>query len=955
MSESELVEDESKPRENRLFPKILFTDCTVVYEEKWHYHQNKKLRLPKTNFFATIRPEKFQNSPIYYIPNTNPQFMIQKVLDTVFGNYNRKQVAKLQKIVPQINTLEEEFQKLSDAEIKTKFANWKETLTQDPEKIDSLLPEVFAGVKNAARRLCDQTFEVRGKPMKWEMIHYDVQLIGGMVLHQGKISEMKTGEGKTLVCTLPVILNALTGKGVHVITVNDYLAMRDAEWMAPLYEFCGLSVGVIVNEKTTQERAEAYKNDITYGTNNEFGFDYLRDNMAQNPESIVQRPLNFGIVDEVDSILIDEARTPLIISTAAEESTEKYGRYSQLVKKLTENEDFNIDLKQRNATLTEAGVKKMEEWLGIGNIFTQSGFEEVHHIEQALKAEVIFEKDKDYVVRDGQVMIVDEFTGRLMPGRRFSDGLHQALEAKEAVQIQRESKTLATITFQNYFRLYDKLAGMTGTAETEAEEFAKIYRLDTIVIPTHKTMIREDLPDKIFKNERGKFKALTDEVEKLNKKGQPVLIGTISIEKSEALSHALSERKIEHEVLNAKHHEREAEIVANAGQPGAVTIATNMAGRGTDIKLGKGVKELGGLVILGTERHESRRIDNQLRGRSGRQGDPGFSQFYVSMADDLMRRFGGEKMGQLMEKLGLPEDEAIENKMISKSVENAQKKIEGFHFDARKHIVQYDDIMNIHREKIYAQRRKLLGSEASLDDVENFIKDLVKHVVEVNAPTQEAGTLWNTQEIFETINAIHLPTENPITLEEIQNFHHRDDLIESLSNYLLAEWDKKKKSLPENKVDEIAKYILLKSIDELWLEHIDQMTHLRDRVALSGYAQKDPIMEYKREAFEMFQRLLKDVQMVAISNLFRVEFKAGLEFEEADYSEAQTNQAEIDAELENTGEFDVQGQAHFASDDTPGRSITAEKLGDKYSGAGRNDPCPCGSGKKFKKCHGKNL
>ena len=883
--------------------------------------------------------------------------MIQKIFDSVFGNYNTKQITRLQSKVPEILKIEEAFQKLSDNELQSKFSEWKIYLTAHPDKVDEMLIEVFAGVKNASRRLFDKEFEVRGKSLKWEMIPYDVQLVGGMVLHEGKISEMKTGEGKTLVCTLPVILNALTGKGVHVITVNDYLAKRDAEWMAPLYKFCGLSVGVIVNEKNNEERAEAYKSDITYATNSELGFDYLRDNMAQNPDNIVQKPLYFAIVDEVDSILIDEARTPLIISTQAEESTEKYSRYFYLIQQLENEKHYNVDLKHKSVTLTEDGVKKMEELLGMGNIFTENGFEEVHHIEQALKSHVIFEKDRDYVVQDNQVIIVDEFTGRLMAGRRFSDGLHQALEAKENVQIQRESKTLATITFQNYFRLYDKLAGMTGTAETEAEEFAKIYKLDTIVIPTNRTMVRSDLPDKIFKNEKGKFEALANEVEKLNKKGQPVLIGTINIDKSEALSQLLNSRNITHEVLNAKHHEREAEIVAKAGQKGAVTIATNMAGRGTDIKLGEGVKDLEGLVILGTERHESRRIDNQLRGRSGRQGDPGLTQFYVSMQDDLMRRFGGEKMERMMETLGVPDDEAIENKMISRSVESAQKKIEGFHFDARKHIVQYDDIMNIHRENIYKRRRVFLGSEAILSDVDIMIKELVSQIIEDNAPTLEAGILWSTEDIYKTINSVHISSEEPLSLDEIQTFHHRDDLIESISNYLLTAWDKKRKSFPEKTVDNVTKQILLRSIDELWLEHIDQMTHLRDRVALAGYAQKDPVMEYKREAFEMFERLLKSIRFMGISNLFRVEFQQNLELEEADYSDATTNEDEIEATLEKTGEMVPRDkdEIYHVSADEPGRSVTAEKIGDKFADVGRNDECPCGSGKKFKKCHGKNL
>lgn len=881
--------------------------------------------------------------------------MLQKILDSVFGNYNEKQLRKLEPLVEEINAKQEELAPLSDDQLKEKFAQWKEVLSQDPEKRDHLLPEVFAGVKDAARRLVGKSFEVRGKEQEWRMVHYDVQLIGGIILHQGKIAEMKTGEGKTLVCTLPVILNALTGKGVHVITVNDYLAQRDSEWMAPLYEFCGLSVGVIIHDKSTEERREAYNSDITYGTNNEFGFDYLRDNMAQDPADLVQRELHYSIVDEVDSILIDEARTPLIISSAAEESTEKYMRYSLIIPQLVENEDYNIDVKLKTAALSEKGVEKLENLLGKSDLFTEGGFEEVHHIENALKANVIFEKDRDYVVRDGQVIIVDEFTGRLMPGRRYSDGLHQALEAKEKVEIQRESKTLATITFQNYFRLYDKLAGMTGTAETEAEEFAKIYNLDTMVIPTNKPCVRQDLPDRIFKNERGKFIALTREVKALHEKGQPVLVGTINIDKSEVLSELLKREGVPHEVLNAKQHEREAEIVSLAGQPGAVTIATNMAGRGTDIKLGKGVVEAGGLAILGTERHESRRIDNQLRGRSGRQGDPGFSQFYISMKDDLMRRFGGDRMAALMEKMNVPEDEAIENKMISRSVENAQKKIEGFHFDARKHVVQYDDVMNVHREKIYGRRRKLLGSELILEDVEAMIQELAQYLVQSHCPTPEADASWDVKEVAESVNSIHFSQSDPIAESELQEFTHQSDMIENVANYLLTAWDQKKKTLPEDMVDKISKYVLLRSIDELWLEHINEMTHLRDRVALSGYAQRDPVMEYKREAFEMFQRLLSNIRMTSIQNLFRIEFKQDIQMETADYSDAQTNEDQIESGLQTSPQGKGKpAETHFASEN-PGRSVTAEKLGDKYKGIGRNDPCPCGSGQKFKKCHGKGL
>ncbi len=829
--------------------------------------------------------------------------MIQQFIDALLGNYNAKQIKKCEPTIKRINALDEEYKALSDTELKQKFEEWKQLLTEDPKKVDPLLPEVFAGSRNASRRLLGHKYDVRGKEMEWDMVHYDVQLIGGMILHQGKISEMKTGEGKTLVCTLPVILNALTGKGVHIITVNDYLAQRDAEWMAPLYEFCGLSTGVVINEKDKQARQEAYNADITYGTNNEFGFDYLRDNMAQSADEIVQRELHFAIVDEVDSILIDEARTPLIISAPAEESTDKYERYAKLITHLNQGEDYTIDLKQKSAHITEDGAKKLEGLLGVSNMFAEGGFEEVHHMENALKANVVMIKDQDYVVNNDAVIIVDEFTGRLMPGRRFADGLHQALEAKESVTIQRESKTLATITFQNYFRLYEKLAGMTGTAETEAEEFAKIYKLDTIVIPTNKQIQRADLPDKIFKNESGKFNAIIQTVRELNEKGQPVLIGTVNIDKSEELSYALQSQGIKHEVLNAKQHEREAEIVANAGQKGAVTIATNMAGRGTDIKLGQEVKALGGLAIIGTERHESRRIDNQLRGRAGRQGDPGFTQFYVAMSDPLMRRFGGERLEALMERMGLPEEEAIQNNMISKSVENAQKKIEGFHFDARKHVVQYDDVMNIHREKIYTQRRKLLGSEAILEDTEEMLKALVAQIIEMQAPTLEVDKNWDIEEIARLINTIAQNEHDSVTIEELEAFQHRSEMIESMQNYLLDAWDKKQSEFPPELVDEVSKQVILRSIDQLWLEHIDEMTHLRDRVALAGYAQKDPIMEYKAESFRMFSRLLQNVRMTSIANLFRVKFREKPKLEATDYSNVQTNADQINATLENTGEY----------------------------------------------------
>lgn len=830
--------------------------------------------------------------------------MLKALQKLIVGDYNQKQVQACEKRLPEIEAAEIEFAKQSDAEIKDYFIQAKQAFSKNPEKIDEQLTTIFAAIREACRRLQGHTYDVRGKSETWAMVPYDVQLIGGIILHQGNISEMKTGEGKTLVCTLPAIANALAGKGVHVVTVNDYLAARDAEWMKPLYEYCGLSVGTILGGATHDDRKVAYNCDITYGTNNEFGFDYLRDNMSQNSEQLVQRDLYFAIVDEVDSILIDEARTPLIISQPKQESVDKYHQYADIMRQLKADEHYTIDLKQKAAHLTEDGVHHLEKLLGLENLFADGGFQQVHHVEQALKANVIMQADIDYVVRDGRIVIVDEFTGRLMDGRRFSDGLHQALEAKEGVQIQNESKTLATITFQNYFRLYDKLAGMTGTAETEAEEFAKIYRLDTIVIPTNRPIQRVDLTDKIFQNERGKFHALADEVKKLHEKEQPVLIGTISIEKSEALSHLLRERNIPHEVLNAKQHEREAEIVAKAGQKGAVTIATNMAGRGTDIKLGDGVLDLGGLAILGTERHESRRIDNQLRGRAGRQGDPGFTQFYVSMSDELMRRFGGERMAAVMSRMKLPETEAIENPFISRSVENAQKKIEGFHFDARKHVVQYDDVMNVHRERIYHRRRRYLSADNTLAEVDQIIRDFAREHVENHCPTPKPSVSWDTDTMVNAINVLYQSHEDILTVGEIDELQHRDDVVLSIENYLLRAWDEKHQSLPESDVDQVTKQILLRSVDEWWLEHIDEMTHLRDRVALSGYAQKDPLMEYKGEGFRMFRGLLQNIRVTSIHNLFRVELipqvQVGLPVDHL-----QTNADQISQQLENTGEYDV--------------------------------------------------
>ena len=918
-----------------------------VFSRKHKFCSTKNLISPEKN--ANKKNWKIFGFCLKFLGNQKFK-MLQKILDKTFGSFNQKQIRAAEKLLPAIRAAHKNFSKLSESDLRKKFASFRKILEKNPENTDPHLPEIFGAICAACDHLCGKTFEIRSKKEIWNMRPYDCQLIGGIVLHRGQIAEMKTGEGKTLVCTLPVILNALAGKGVHVVTVNDYLAERDAEWMGPLYEFCGLSIGTIVHGRSNAERKDAYSADVTYGTNNEFGFDYLRDNMAQNPQNIVQRDLHFAIVDEVDSILIDEARTPLIISAPAEESTEKYAQHAQIASELVENEDFNLDLKLKHVSLSENGIAKVEKILNVKNIYTESGFDEVHHIENALKAKVVFQKDKDYVVRDNQVIIVDEFTGRLMPGRRFSDGLHQALEAKENVEIQRESKTLATITFQNYFRLYSKLSGMSGSAETEAEEFAKIYKLETIVIPTNVAVARSDLSDKIFKNQSGKFSALAETVSEMHQRGQPVLIGTVNIDSSEILSDFLTSKRIPHEILNAKQHEREAEIVARAGRAGAVTIATNMAGRGTDIKLDEDARTSGGLAVLGTQRHESRRIDNQLRGRSGRQGDPGFSQFYISMDDELMRRFGGEKMARIMHQLKIPDDEPIENRMISRSVESAQKKIEGFHFDSRKHVVQYDDVMNVHREKMYRFRREILFDPDFSAIAESLFGESAEQIARMHAPTPEKSLEWDRGEISEILSTMHGESDAKKIQKSLEKIEQQEDLIAFLKKFFQTHWSEKIQKFDPKMVAEVARQILLRSIDQLWLEHLDEMTHLRDRVALSGYAQKDPVMEYRREAFSMFSRLLFHVRISAISNLFRFQFAENFKLEFAEYSDAKTNETEIE-----TTPFASPAAENASANLHSGRSVAAEKLGEKYAEIGRNDPCPCGSGQKFKKCHGKNV
>ena len=886
------------------------------------------------------------------------------ILTKIFGDPNEKAVRKLKPVVEEINKLEKKFEKFSDEEIKEQTGKFKKRIKKG-ETLDSILPEAFACVREAAKRTLKQR-------------HFDVQLMGGIVLHQGKIAEMKTGEGKTLVSTLALYLNALEGKGAHLVTVNDYLAKRDTNWMGPIYHFLGLSVGCIQhdrahifdpasapdeNEVTVEmenlrevPRKEAYECDITYGTNNEFGFDYLRDNMAASVHQMVQRAPHFAIVDEVDSILIDEARTPLIISAPDMESTTMYQSFARIVPSLEREKDYTVDEKMKAVSLTEEGINKVEKMLGIRDIYEKGNITQIHHLEQALKAEILFKKDKDYVVKNGEVIIVDDFTGRLMPGRRFSEGLHQAIEAKEGVKVQRESRTLATITFQNYFRLYAKLAGMTGTALTSAEEFSKVYNLDTLVIPSNKPVIRNDMPDSIYKTEHGKFKATIREIEERHKKGQPVLVGTIAIEKSELLSQMLTIKGLTHKVLNAKHHEKEAQIIAQAGQKGAITIATNMAGRGTDIKLGEGVKELGGLHIIGTERHEARRIDNQLRGRAGRQGEPGSTQFFVSMEDHLMRVFGSDKMKAMMDTLGIEEDMPIENKLISRSIESAQSKIEGYNFDARKHILDYDDVMNKQREVIYNKRRDILEITKNIDDSkreitkeitpENYpeleklkgkILEIFKSEIQnlVAAHTMENRARWNIETIIKTMkNIVPLNQKADKVLKEIIESDRDDKLVkDEIIGYLFGEtveaYEEREKEMGYGVTRQIEKAVLLRNIDLLWMEHLDEMQMLRDGIGLRGYGQLDPLIEYKKESYQMFQALLKAIDEGVFTTIFKIKIMK------------QSQSPVTPVKNENILPSEENKVAGSVVSNT------------KKNKVGRNDPCPCGSGKKYKKCCGK--
>jgi len=895
--------------------------------------------------------------------------MFGAILKKIVGSKNERELKRLWPVVERINSLEPDLTKLTDDQLRNKTFEFKERFGKG-ESLDSLLPEAFAVCREAGKRVHN-------------MRHFDVQLIGGMVLHSGKISEMKTGEGKTLVATLPAYLNALTGRGVHVVTVNDYLAKRDSEWMGRIYNFLGLTVGVIVHGLDDDERREAYNADITYGTNNEFGFDYLRDNMKFSLDDYVQRDFHYAIVDEVDSILIDEARTPLIISGPTEDSTDKYYIIDRIIPMLKKGEvkeidantlsgkrkqytgDFTVDEKAKSATLTEEGVLKVEKLLKIDNLYDPRNMEVLHHVNQALRAHALFKRDVDYVVKEGEVLIVDEFTGRLMPGRRWSDGLHQAIEAKEGVEIENENQTLATITFQNYFRMYEKLAGMTGTADTEAEEFHKIYKLDVVVIPTNRPLLRPDFPDVIYKTEMEKFKAVIEEIKELHAKGQPVLVGTISIEKSEVLSDLLRRQGVPHNVLNAKQHEREAEIVAQAGRKEMVTIATNMAGRGTDIILGGNpeglarqwhkanpeasdeeyaqvlekfkaqwaaehyeVVKLGGLHILGTERHESRRIDNQLRGRSGRQGDPGSSRFYLSLQDDLLRIFGSERVAKIMDFLKIEEGEAITHGMITKSIENAQKKVEAHNFDIRKHLIEYDDVMNKQREVIYTQRREILAGENVRDSFLDMMDETVEELVSAYAIDKVPSHEWDWEAIGEGVYKtfgfhLDIPAE---TMERLNPTNFGELLREKVREVFAA----KAVEFGDEMMDHLIKVLMLQAIDTHWKDHLLSIDHLKEGIGLRGYGQKDPKQEYKKEAFELFMAMISRIRADVVERIFWVQLAR-----EEDVERIEQEQQKKQRLVFNLGE----GQS-------AAQPVKSKKVG-------RNEPCPCGSGKKYKQCCGK--
>jgi len=838
--------------------------------------------------------------------------MFASLLEKVIGSKNDRELKRYSAVLEEVNALEPEMMALTDRELMAKTPYFKEKLANGAE-LDDILAEAFAVVREVSRR----TLLMRP---------FDVQIIGGLVLHEGIIAEMKTGEGKTLAATLPLYVNALTGEGTHVVTVNDYLAKRDAEWMGPIYKFLGLSVGVIVHGMDDDERRVAYHADITYGTNNEFGFDYLRDNMKFSLEDYVQRDFNYAIVDEVDSILVDEARTPLIISGPSEESTDKYYRINQVIPRLRKDKDYSIDEKSRTVVLTEEGVSRVEGYLKVQNLYEPRNIEILHHVNQALKAHALFRRDVDYLVKEGKVIIVDEFTGRVMPGRRYSDGLHQALEAKEKVNIEQENQTLASITFQNYFRMYKKLAGMTGTADTEAAEFKKIYNLDVVVVPTNMPMIREDHTDVIYKTEVEKFNATIEEIRELHKAKRPVLVGTISIEKSELLSKYLSRTGIKHHILNAKNHEKEAEIVAQAGQPGMVTISTNMAGRGTDIKLGEGVAELGGLHILGTERHESRRIDNQLRGRSGRQGDMGSSRFYLSLEDDLLRIFGAERISSIMDRVGMEENQPIEHKIISKAIENAQKRVEGHNFDIRKHLLEFDDVMNRQRQVIYEQRKKVLKGEELWSDIEKMLEEITGYIVGDCIDEKAHPEDWNLKGLDDMV---FKQFSLRLNLAEAGKESGREAIEETIVSSVKAHLKNREQDFGKPLMDYLMKVIMLQSIDTHWKDHLLGMDHLKEGIGLRGYGQKDPIREYQKEGYEMFMEMINRVKEDTLEKLCMVRIQR-------------------EEDIEQMREQAPQKFVLSRGEETTSQATIKREV----KKIGRNDPCTCGSGKKYKKCCG---
>ncbi len=850
--------------------------------------------------------------------------MIGKILTKVFGSQNDRVLKQIKPLVNRINELEDTVSSLDDAQLAARTVEFRERVAKG-EDLDKLLPEAFATMREAGKRVLGER-------------HYDVQLIGGVILHQGKIAEMKTGEGKTLASTLPVYLNALGGKGVHLVTVNDYLAARDADWMGQVYNALGMSVGKIIHDMPDNDRRLAYAADVTYGTNNEFGFDYLRDNMKFEKQDFCQRDFNFAIVDEVDSILIDEARTPLIISGPAEISTEMYQSVDKIMDAFKVDEHYMVDEKARQVALSEEGIALGEELLNVDNLYEPEAIEQLHHLNQALKAHVLFKRDVDYLVKNGEVVIVDEFTGRTMEGRRYSDGLHQALEAKEHVKIEKENQTLASITFQNYFRMYDKLSGMTGTADTEASEFKKIYDLDVVIMPTNMPMVRQDFADVIYKNVTAKDRAVVQEVKNLHANGQPVLVGTISIDVSEKISNMLKKEKIEHEVLNAKQHDREAEIIANAGQYGKVTIATNMAGRGTDIKLSPESIEAGGLHILGTSRHESRRIDNQLRGRSGRQGDPGSSRFFLSLEDDLLRIFGSGRISGIMDKLGMEEDEPIEHNLISKAIENAQRKVEGHNFDIRKHLLEYDDVMNKQREVIYRQRREVLSGENLADVIADMMDEQVDAVVSGFSNGRLASEDWDWEGFDEQMMEFFHIT--PDWTDEDRAGMDANSFREKISAMVKSKYREQEEHNGEDTQRHLERVILLQMVDSHWKDHLLSMDHLKQGIGLRGYGQKNPLDEYKKEGYNLFLRMIETVKQQTVATLFRVQIVQEDDVERLEAERRQRQEQERTQVMLNKGAAGEDAQA----------AKPAKREGEKV---GRNAPCPCGSGKKYKKCCGR--